>query len=104
MADPKKELESALKAAELRIANYTPPSMPDPSGTASGTIDMNAVKEEFAAKAAQELTNAVFDIFVKMIQDGAKKEIDTQQIVQRLNTIQTELTSIRAILTRNRLT
>lgn len=107
MSVTKKQFEEAMKQAQLNIADFEPASsLPASSNGASQgevTVDIQAAKGEFAAKAASELTAALFDHIKEMAKDGAKSEIDTQQIIQKLSNLETQLQAIQAILARNSL-
>lgn len=107
MSVTKKQFEEAMKQAQLKIANFEPTSsLPASSkSTSQGEILVNiqAVKEEFAAMAASELTAALFDRIKEMVKNGANEEIETQQIIQKLSNLETQLQAIQAILTRNSL-
>lgn len=105
MSATKKQFEEAMKQAQLNIADFEPnSSLPDSSdGSSQGevTVNIQAVKEEFATKAASELTAALYDLIKEMGKEGAKSEIDTQQIIQKLSNLETQLQAIQAILARN---
>jgi hypothetical protein len=103
MDSTKKHLEEALKEAELNIANYVPPSSNSNSTSGDSGVDIQKIKEEFAAKSANELATALFDSLTKMIQEGVKKELDTQQLNQKVSSLQAEVAAMQEILRRNSL-
>lgn len=107
MSVTKKQFEEAMKQAQLNIADFEPnSSLPNSSGGSSRgeiTVDIQAVKKEFASKAASELTTALFDHIKELVRDGAREEIDTQQIIQKLSNLETQLQAIQAILAKNSL-
>lgn len=101
MDSTKKLLEEALKKAELNISNYVPPSSISNADSGAPQVDLQKIKEEYAAKAASELTNALFDLLARMIQEGVKKELDTQQLSQKLSSVQAQVTALQEILRRH---
>lgn len=105
MADLKNEFEQALRAAQLNISNFEPPSAlkatADASTSIPVTIDIEAVKAELATFSAKELTKALFDTITALAQENARKEIDSQQLVQKISSLQTQVTELQAVLARN---
>lgn len=101
MNSTKKLLEDALKKAELNISNYVPPSSISDTESGNSQVDLQKIKEEYATKAASELTAALFDLLLKIIEDGVKKELDTQQLSQKLSALKADVSALQEILRRH---
>jgi CHASE3 domain sensor protein len=98
-------LEDALRRAEENISNFKPQSAQTPPNAGDQenpvTLDIEAIKKEVAANTAKELTSAIYEVLQQMISEGAKKELDAQQLAGKIGTIESEISSIQAILGRN---
>lgn len=101
----KNDLQVALDAAELRINQFRPPSIgsdPPQEGTPFHP-DITQIQREVATKSALERTNALFDVLMHFITQGASDEINRQQLMQKISRIETRLDTLEQVLTRNHL-
>lgn len=95
----KEDLLAALQAAELRILQYTPPSIPNVSGIAvneAPRVNVPVVQREVADKSALERTNALFVFLTAYIAQEASKEIARQQLLQRIANLEQRLALLEA--------
>lgn len=92
----KNDFQTSLTAAELRIAQYEPPASnarqgQNPTGTYQ--VNLQDVQRQFAEKSGQERTDALFDLLVRLITQGAADEINRQQLLQRITNLESRLTA-----------
>jgi len=103
-----KDMQDALEVAERRIAEFQPPAAgpdppPDPPDI-SFRPDFQAIKAQVAKNAAEERTQALFELLIDLITQACQDELARQQITSTLTSLQTEMGQIRDILARHNLT
>jgi protoporphyrinogen oxidase len=96
----KQDLQNALEPAELRIVQFQPQSVTiRPNNTEPNpniTVDIPAIQQQFAHQIAQERIDALFDVLIELIRQGAADEISGQQIIQRLSNLERRITSLES--------
>lgn len=100
----KQDLQEALNAAELRIAEYRPPAAiinPNTNPNANIRVNIPDVQRQVATKASQERTDALFGFLMSFITQGASDEIGRQQIIQRLGNLERRLAALETGVARS---
>lgn len=104
----KKDLLDTLLPAELNIAKFQPPSANPSTPANPNTLppppNLEKIQQEIAEKTAQERTEVLFDFLVALINQVCKDEIDRQSIITIISSLQQDISTINAILSRHNLT
>jgi hypothetical protein len=101
----KRDLNVALKQAELRIVQFKPPAAgadppPDPPNP-NFHVSISEIQEQVAEMSAKERTDALYDFLIHLIAQQTSDEINRQQILQRLSNLETRLNNLEMGMARS---